>query len=266
MKQIGDVHAFQTWRKHRRERGLVGFVPTMGALHPGHRALIERARRECDCVVVSIFVNPTQFNDPEDCAKYPQPLERDLAICEETGADVVFTPTRDSLYPDDYRYRLTETAASLAFEGACRPGHFDGVLTIVMKLFQLVRADRAYFGEKDWQQLQLVRDMAQAFFLDTQVVACPTVREPDGLAMSSRNVRLSAEARGRAAAFPRILCAHQEADEARGALVDAGFQVEYVADTDGRRVAAVVIEGVRLIDNFALPVQPLNRGEGARDE
>lgn len=252
MKRLNDVDALQTWRKSLPSGETVGFVPTMGALHPGHRSLMERARRECDRVVVSIFVNPTQFNDPEDCAKYPQPLDQDLAICDALGVDAAFTPLRDSLYPDDYRYRVTEGEASRILEGAFRPGHFDGVLTVVLKLFNLVRADRAYFGEKDWQQLQLVQGMSRAFFLDTEVIPCSTVREPDGLAMSSRNVRLSPEGRAKAAAFPRILRTTATPQGASEALTAEGFKVEYVEDHNGRRLAAIVHEGVRLIDNIPL--------------
>lgn len=249
----------------RRWRGqvgpcAVGFVPTMGALHAGHRALIERARCECEQVVVSIFVNATQFNDPGDCTNYPQPLEADLALCEAAGVDVVFTPQHAMLYPDDYRYRVCESSPlSTELEGACRPGHFDGVLSVVLKLFQLVGACRAYFGEKDWQQLQLVKGMVDAFFLPVEVVPCPIVRDTDGLALSSRNVRLSPEGRVRAAAFPRLLEAAESADAAITALKAAGFEVQYVADRGARRLAVVEVEGVRLLDNFPLVAGVANR-------
>ena len=243
--------ALRAWRA-TRPAGTVGFVPTMGALHRGHAALIERARAECATVVVSIFVNPTQFNDPADCANYPQPLEADLAQCAALGVEGVFLPTRDALYPDGYRYRITEGEASQVREGAFRPGHFDGVLTVVHKLLQLVGPDRAYFGEKDWQQLSLVRGMAEAFFLPVEIVPCPTVREADGLALSSRNGRLTAAARERAAEFPYHLVTAPTAAAAARALRAEGFAVEYVEDADGRRLGAVTLDGVRLIDNWAL--------------
>lgn len=229
----------------------VGFVPTMGALHAGHRTLLERARAENDRVVLSVFVNPTQFNDPADLARYPRTLEADLALAEGL-ADDVLAPSAAELYPDDYRYRVAENTLSRRWEGAHRPGHFDGVLTVVLKLLNLVRADRAYFGEKDWQQLQLVRGMAEALFLPVEIVACPTVRAADGLALSSRNARLSPAGREQAAVFPGILQDASHPDVAASALRAAGFIVDYVVDHEGRRLGAVRVEGVRLIDNVRL--------------
>jgi pantoate--beta-alanine ligase len=229
----------------------VGFVPTMGALHAGHRALLERARAENDCVVLSIFVNPTQFNDATDLARYPRTLAADVALAEGL-VDAVLSPDAADLYPDRYRYRVTEGDLSKQWEGAHRPGHFDGVLTVVCKLLNLVRPDRAYFGEKDWQQLQLVRDMAAALFLPGEIVACPTVRASDGLALSSRNARLSAVGRAQAPAFSRLMRASATAEDAAQALQAAGFEVDYVADHAGVRLGAVRLEGVRLIDNVRL--------------
>lgn len=229
----------------------VGFVPTMGALHAGHRALLERARAENDIVVLSIFVNPTQFNDPKDLTAYPKTLEADLALSEGL-VDCVLTPPANELYVDDYRYRVTETELSLRWEGAHRPGHFDGVLTVVLKLLNLVQANRAYFGEKDWQQLQLVRGMAQAFFLPVEIITCATERAADGLALSSRNTRLSATGRTQAASFSRILRGSPSAAAAGPLLEAAGFGVDYVADHENIRLGAVRLEGVRLIDNVRI--------------
>ena len=229
----------------------IGFVPTMGALHAGHRALLERARAENDRVVLSIFVNPTQFNDPADLARYPRTLEADVALAEGL-VDAVLAPPAGELYPDEFHYRVTESELSRHWEGAHRPGHFDGVLTVVLKLLNLVQAHRAYFGEKDWQQLQLVRGMAQALFLPVEIVACPTVRAADGLALSSRNARLSAAGRSQATVFPKILQQSPTAAAAIPALRDAGFEVDYVADHDGVRLGAVRLEGIRLIDNVRL--------------
>lgn len=251
MRVLADLAELQSWRRDLGEARL-GFIPTMGALHAGHRTLIERAREECDQVVVSIFVNPTQFNESGDFEAYPVETENDLEQCRMEGADAVFLPKRAMVYPDDFRYRVIENKASLKWEGTQRPGHFDGVLTVVMKLFQLVRPHRAYFGEKDWQQLQLVKGMCRAFFLDIDVVPCTTVRDENGLALSSRNARLSSEGRGRAALFPQILRSSPNAEDADQALRQAGFEVEYVADEDGRRLAAIQCEGVRLIDNIEL--------------
>ena len=240
------------WRERRRGADYagrsVGFVPTMGALHAGHHALLERARMENDRVVLSIFVNPTQFNDPADLAKYPRTLEADLALAAGL-ADHVIVPAAEELYPDNYTCRVTEEALSRRLEGAHRPGHFDGVLTVVLKLLNLVRPARAYFGEKDWQQLRLVEAMVRALFVPVEIIACPTEREPDGLALSSRNRRLSPAARAGAAQFPRILRAAPTVEAAVAALRAAGFAVDYVADEAGVRLGAIRTENVRLIDN-----------------
>jgi pantoate--beta-alanine ligase len=243
------------WRAERdrlEKKGLtVGFVPTMGALHSGHRSLLERARAENDRVVLSIFVNPTQFEDPGDLKRYPRALEADLELAGGL-VDLVLVPEPGDIYADDYRYRMTEDVLSTQLEGAQRPGHFEGVLTVVLKLLNLVRPHRAYFGEKDLQQLQLVQGMARALFLPTEIVPCPTVRDPDGLALSSRNRRLSPSARAQAAAFPRILRGSPNPAAATAALGEAGFKVDYVEDHDGVRLGAVRIEDVRLIDNVRL--------------
>jgi pantoate--beta-alanine ligase len=243
------------WRAQRAAMDLpgltVGFVPTMGALHEGHRALLERARAENDRVVLSIFVNPAQFDDPADLKRYPRALEADLALAGGL-ADHVLVPDPKEMYQDDYRYRMTEYTLSARLEGAHRPGHFEGVLTVVLKLLNLVRPHRAYFGEKDRQQLDLVQGMARALFLPVEIVPCPTVRDSDGVALSSRNRRLSAAAREQASAFPRILRESGNAAAAVAALGDAGFGVDYVEDHDGVRLAAVRLEDVRLIDNVRL--------------
>lgn len=229
----------------------VGFVPTMGALHAGHVALLEQARAENERVVLSVFVNPTQFNDPGDLARYPRTLEADVDLARPF-LDAVWVPVAEELYPDRYRYRVSENEQSLRWEGAHRPGHFDGVLTVVLKLLNAVQPHRAYFGEKDWQQLQLVRGMVAALLLPVEIVACPTVRAVDGLALSSRNQRLSPIARVRAAAFPRILRSAADPKAAAEALRGKSFEVDYVEDVQGVRVGAVRLEGVRLIDNVRL--------------
>jgi pantoate--beta-alanine ligase len=245
----------EDWRTERtamdRSRLSSGLVPTMGALHAGHRSLLERARAENDRVVLSIFVNPTQFDDPADLRLYPRTLEADLELADGL-ADHVLVPDPAEMYPDGYRYRMTEQALSARMEGARRPGHFEGVMTVVLKLLILARPHRAYFGEKDWQQLQLVRGMAGALFLPVEIIPCPTVRDPDGLAVSSRNRRLSAPGRAKAAAFPRILRESAGPESALEALAGAGFDVDYVEDHDGIRLGAVRLEGIRLIDNVRL--------------
>jgi pantoate--beta-alanine ligase len=229
----------------------IGLVPTMGALHAGHVALLKRARAENERVVLTIFVNPTQFNDPNDLSNYPRSLDADVALAEPL-VDVVLVPTAEELYRDAYRYRLTETELSRRWEGAHRPGHFDGVLTVVLKLFNLVRPTRAYFGEKDWQQLQLVRGMVDTFLLPIEIIGCPTVRDDDGLALSSRNRRLSQLGRAHAKEFPRTLRMACDAASAAANLRVRGFEVDYVEDYEGMRLGAVRIDGVRLIDNVRL--------------
>jgi pantoate--beta-alanine ligase len=242
-----------TWREARLAQtraGLtLGFVPTMGALHEGHASLIRRSRQENNLTVVSIFVNPTQFDDPADLARYPRTLENDLDVLASEQVDFVLLPNAEDLYPDGYRYRICETERSSELEGAHRPGHFDGVLTVVMKLLQIGQPERAYFGEKDWQQLTLVRGMAKALFLPSAIVGCPTVREADGLALSSRNRHLSPADRSRAPLFFQALTNAATALEAVRQLHADGFKVDYVEDQNGRRVGAVRLGGVRLIDN-----------------
>lgn len=199
--------------------GSVGLVPTMGYLHDGHLSLVRRARSECDHVVVSIFVNPAQFGPHEDYQRYPRDEARDLALLEGEAVDLVFMPSAEEMYPPGF-CTWVEVRGPLAevLEGASRPGHFRGVATVVLKLFNLVQPHRAYFGEKDAQQLRVVRRMVADLDVPVEIVACPTVREPDGLAMSSRNVYLSKEQRGQALALPRCL------ELARRLIVDEGVR------------------------------------------
>ena len=254
MKVFTSVPAWNVYREELAgpRGGSVGLVPTMGALHAGHLSLVARSKRDNAVTVVSIFVNPTQFNQPEDLEQYPRSVDADIAKLEESGVNAVFMPDYDSLYPDGYNYRISEMAFSEWLCGAHRPGHFDGVLTVVAKLLNIVRPARAYFGEKDYQQLQLVRGMVAALFLPVEIIACPTVREPDGLAMSSRNVRLGSSQRAQAPGLYRSLRMAASADSAREKLQALGFEVDYVTDWKGRRLAAVHLGGVRLIDNVAI--------------
>ena len=244
----------KAWREERRElarAGLtVGFVPTMGALHEGHLSLVRRSVSENDRTLVSIFVNPTQFDDQADLARYPRVVDADLAALQSVQTDYLLLPRAEDLYHDGFRYRITEREASTTLEGAHRPGHFDGVLTVVMKLLQIAQPDRAYFGEKDWQQLSLVRGMAGAFFLPVTIVACPTVRDADGLALSSRNRTLPPVDRQRAPRFHQVLSSAPTPADAARELREAGFVVDYVEEHEGRRLGAVRIGGVRLIDNL----------------
>lgn len=255
----------------------VGVVPTMGALHEGHLSLARRARAECDRVVVTIFVNPKQFNNAQDLEKYPRTEDADAALLAGVPVDAIFAPLPDEVYPPGFATTVSVAGVAEPLEGAMRPGHFDGVATVVTKLFGMTRADRAYFGQKDWQQLQVVQRLVADLNLPVEIVACETLREADGLAMSSRNARLSAKAR---AVAPALLAAMQQAAQsiraghapeqalemARQQVLAAGFErVEYIELRDPqsllpaddptrplRMLAAAWLDGVRLIDNIAV--------------
>jgi pantoate--beta-alanine ligase len=198
-------------------RGPLGLVPTMGALHAGHASLVSRARDECASVAASIFVNPAQFGPAEDLAKYPRTLEKDLALLESLGTDLVWTPSPSEVYPEGFQSWVSVDEVSRPLEGASRPGHFRGVATVVAKLFLAFGPDRAYFGRKDAQQLAVIRRMARDLAFPIEVVGCPTVREPDGLAMSSRNANLSPAERAAAPVLFRALLAARDANDANDA-------------------------------------------------
>jgi len=250
-----SIEDWMSFRSRKVRSRSLGFVPTMGGLHEGHSSLVRRSLAENELTAVSIFLNRTQFNNAADYETYPANFEQDLALLEELGVDAVFAPDYETVYPDSYRYKVSESEDSLSMEGTQRPGHFDGVLTVVLKLLNLSAANRAYFGEKDYQQLRLVKGMVEAFFLPVEIVGCETARADDGLALSSRNRRLSEAARVKAAALPRILCDAASPEEAISELAQEGFLVEYVVDEGGRRFGAVSLEGVRLIDNWPLRVE-----------
>ena len=256
----------------------IGFVPTMGALHAGHVSLIERARTESDLVVVSIFVNPTQFGPQEDFQRYPRPREQDLKICGQAGADLVFYPTVDVIYPAGFRTFVEVQGLSEIMEGAIRPGHFRGVATVVTKLFLIAGADRAYFGQKDYQQQLLIRIMSRELNLPTEVITCPTRRDPDGLALSSRNAYLTPEQRQQGLCLSRAMFEVQRQLDAGqqdlGLLVQslrkqiedtAGVKLDYAVIVDSESLAelnaiqpnmvalvAAQVGTTRLIDNLIL--------------
>jgi pantoate--beta-alanine ligase len=213
-----------------------GLVPTMGWLHEGHRSLMQRARADSATTVVTIFVNPRQFNEASDYTRYPRNEARDLAICEEEGVDIVFAPPVEEVYPPGFDTVVSIGAISRPLEGGARPGHFDGVATVVAILFSLVGAERAYFGQKDAQQVMVIRRMAIDLALPTEVVTCPTVREPDGLALSSRNARLTPEERSAAGVLRRALLAGRAAWES-GDRSAASIRAAVSAELAGERLA-----------------------------
>ena len=230
---------------HRAADARVALVPTMGALHAGHRALLRAARGAADVVVASVFVNPLQFNDPGDLARYPRDLEGDAAQLRAAGCAVLWAPPEGVMYPDGFSVMVRAGSAAQGFEGAHRPGHFDGVATVICKLFNQVRPDVAMFGEKDWQQLAVVRQMAHDLNIPVQVLGVPIERDAHGLALSSRNALLSEQG----LAVARRLNTTLRAGGREPELLAAGFEaVDYVGTLDGRTVAAAWVEGVRLID------------------
>jgi pantoate--beta-alanine ligase len=233
-------------------KGRVGLVPTMGAFHAGHISLFDAARKECDLVVVSLFVNPAQFGERADLAAYPQDEARDLAVAEEAGADLVFCPDTEEIYPAGFQTWVEVTELGSMLEGTFRPGHFRGVATVCLKLFNIVHPDATYFGQKDAQQVEVVRRMLRDLDLDLELRVLPTVRDSDGLALSSRNALLSPEERQLALALPSAL-ATKDPQQARARL--DGLDVDYVelAPFEPPVLAAAVRVGaVRLIDNVPL--------------
>jgi pantoate--beta-alanine ligase len=237
-----------------RRAGRIGLVPTMGALHTGHEALLAAARSGCETVVMSLFVNPAQFGDPTDLNGYPRDEARDLDLARAAGVDIAFLPSASELYPPGYQTWVDVTELGAILEGEHRHGHFRGVATVCLQLFTIVRPDVAYFGQKDAQQIEVLRRMIADLHLELELEVVATVRDADGLALSSRNVRLSDAERARALALPRAL-ATQDPETARTILEDAGLEVDYVAVApfDPPVLAAAVrIGGTRLIDNVPL--------------
>ncbi|MGQ0667693.1 MAG: pantoate--beta-alanine ligase [Nitrospiraceae bacterium] len=283
MKIIRSPRAMMAWSRELRRQGVtIGFVPTMGALHDGHRSLIRAARLRCDALVVSIFVNPTQFGPTEDLANYPRSRERDRALCRAEGADVSFEPTANAMYPEGFQTTVSLSAIARRWEGEARPHHFSGVATVVAKLFSIVRPHVALFGEKDFQQSVLVRQLVADLNLGVEIVVHPTVRERDGLAMSSRNVYLSPGERIAAATLYKSLRAGAAA--VRSGMTDAAavqatmaevvrreatLTIDYLAVCDPRTLepllsvvsgavllGAVRLGSVRLIDNLTVTARP----------
>jgi len=268
----------QALRPYRQRGSRIGFVPTMGALHEGHLSLIRRARQECDVVVVSIYVNPTQFGPAEDFDRYPRQLEKDLQACEQEGVDFVFAPSDREMYGDGTLTTVHVARLTDRLCGPFRPGHFDGVCTVVAKLFNIVQPDAAYFGQKDAQQAVVIRRMTADLNFPVEIVVCPTVRESDGLAASSRNAYLTEQQRRQATCIYRALKAAEEEilagqrepavliDKIRQVILDAGpCEIDYIEIVDPetlepvRKVSgrvliatAVRIGNTRLIDNIVV--------------
>ncbi len=243
------VNSFKEFKKLRKKlEGSVGFVPTMGALHNGHISLIKKAKEQNDFVVVSIFVNPTQFLEGEDLDKYPRKDKEDIQICQNEGVDILFMPTVDSIYNEDELAILAPKIRGFVLEGAKRPGHFDGVLQIVMKLLNITRPTNAYFGKKDAQQLALITQMVRDYFLDTNIVPCEIVRDSDGLALSSRNVYLSDSERKRA------LSLNQSLNLAKSLIVQGEIDAKIIV----KKMQDMLLESVDKLDYVAIVDRSFN--------
>lgn len=254
MKIVRSPTAMTDWSERLLREGVnIGFVPTMGALHDGHRALIRQARLRCDALVVSLFVNPTQFGPQEDLAKYPRTLPQDRALCRAEGVDVCFEPTAQAMYPEGFQTIVTLPTIARRWEGERRPHHFSGVATVVTKLFGMVRPQLAFFGQKDFQQSALVRQLVKDLNLGVEISVCPTVREADGLAMSSRNVYLTQDERTRAVTLYKSLRAGAEA--IRQGVTD-GEAVQSVMVQVVKGEAAMTIDYLAVCDPFTL--EPLS--------
>ena len=232
---------------YRAEGKKIGLVPTMGALHRGHASLVERSIAGNDVTVVSIFVNPTQFNDKNDLKNYPRTLEADCALLEKVGATVAFAPAVEEMYPEEDTRQFSFAPLDTVMEGACRPGHFNGVAQIVSKLFYAVEPDRAYFGEKDFQQLAIIREMVRQLELPLEIVGCPIVREEDGLAMSSRNTLLSEDERERALTISSTLFASVDFAKVNSLEATRNFVEDMINDTPG-----LELEYYRIVDGNTL--------------
>ena len=234
MKVVNTIIELKRVLDACREKGMsIGFVPTMGALHNGHASLVERSVSENDITVVSVFVNPTQFNDKNDLKNYPRTLDADCALLERVGAAVVFAPTVEEMYPTEDTRQFSFEPLDTVMEGACRPGHFNGVAQIVSKLFYAVEPHKAYFGEKDFQQLAIIREMVRRLAFDIEIVGCPIVREEDGLAMSSRNTLLSDDERERALTISSALFASADFAKVNTLAATKAFVEDMIDDTEG---------------------------------
>lgn len=253
MQIIRDTQHWKKFRSQIAKGKTIGFVPTMGCLHQGHLSLIEESINENDITIISIFVNPTQFNVKEDYDNYPITEQTDLKLATEAGVDAVFIPDKKQLYPDDYHFKIVTThPMSKAMEGEHRPGHFNGMLTIVMKLLLLIAPTKAYFGEKDFQQLWLIKQLVKSFFMNIEIVTCPTRRTPSGLPFSSRNNRLSESEKQLAEQAFETIHSSTSTRMIEAKLKKMGIDIDYIKKYNDRLFVAFKIGNVRMVDNILL--------------
>lgn len=254
MNIISNLNDWISFRNSLSNDLTLGFVPTMGNLHAGHASLFLTSARENNCTISSLFINPTQFNKADDFTHYPRTLEADIELMADSGVDYCFLPQEQDIYSDGYNYQIHEHQLCQLMEGKHRPGHFNGVLTVVMKLLNLTRPHKAYFGEKDFQQYLIIEGMVKALFMNVEIIPCPTIRENSGLAYSSRNNRLNKEQKILAEQFANIFHQNKPCDMITEELNVLGITVEYIEEYQDRRFAAVRIGEIRLIDNYLLPL------------
>ncbi|MFN7039211.1 MAG: pantoate--beta-alanine ligase [Alphaproteobacteria bacterium] len=246
------IESIEKWKNIRKSlsKYSIGFVPTMGNLHEGHMSLIGQSVKENNITILSIFVNPTQFNNKEDLLNYPKTLDNDIKYAQKAKVDYLILPKEEEIYTDNFAFKISNHSSySAIMEGKFRPSHFTGMLTIVLKLLLLVKPNKAYFGEKDYQQFLLVKEMAKAFFLDTEIISCFTIRNQNGLPLSSRNNRLTEEELKKAALFSQLLKSELKDEEIIQKLEAENFTVDYIEEYQNRRYGAVSLNNVRLIDN-----------------
>jgi pantoate--beta-alanine ligase len=248
--------SFQEWKQFKKahlSQKSIGFVPTMGNLHRGHLSLCAESQKQNDVTVVSIFVNPTQFNETSDFECYPRTLEADIELLKQQNVDYLILPQQEEVYADQFSYQVSEHQIATQLEGEYRPGHFTGMLTIVMKLLMGVGAIRAYFGEKDYQQYLLIKGMVKSFFMDCEIIACPIIREDSLLPFSSRNSRLNVNERIIADTVAKIFNQLSVSlDEIRLELLHLGVEIDYLEERFNRRLMAVRVGAIRLLDNYAI--------------
>jgi len=263
-KIIRDIN---TWRDIRKNQissdKSIGLVMTMGNLHQGHASLMEKSISENDVSILTIFVNPTQFNNKSDLDNYPKTEEDDINLAEKLGIDFILIFNKKDLYPDDYKYQIKNTSPiGQIMEGKMRPGHFDGMLSIVLKMHCLILPNKSYFGEKDYQQYKLIKEMVNAYLLNTEIIGCPIIRNKNNLALSSRNNRLNKKDLKLAGKFPEILSDFNlNNDQVKQELIKHNFKVDYIYNYDDRRFGAVYLNDVRLIDNLARINLPFHQSD-----
>lgn len=253
MKVYNDIYAWLSMRKQLPTHLSLGVVMTMGALHEGHLSLIRQSKQDNDLTLVTIFINPKQFDNEDDLKNYPKTWEHDCDLLQQVEIDYLLAPRFTHIYPAHDYFYMHENHFSQQLCGLSRPNHFQGVLTVVLKLLNLAQAERAYFGEKDYQQAKLIQKMVQCFFMPTQIILCPTIRDADGIALSSRNAHLTQDGREKAALFAHLLQTEKSIPNMKHQLALKEIDIDYIEEINQQRFGCVIVENIRLIDNCTIP-------------